>query len=190
MFTKIKNPQISYVSRFAVLLFLLITCFAFSMETKVALNATLPIHLAPLSNGFISALQDTLPTKGNSKQKTVLTHTAVVTNDPDPIKNNNEIEPQFPGGMDGWGKFLKQHLKMDVPISKKAPVGTYITEVVFLVNKEGAISEVKPTTKHGYGMEEEVVRILKLSPKWIPAQQNGRVVNAYKKQKVTFVFSA
>lgn len=35
-------------------------------------------------------------------------------------------------------------------------------------------------------MEEEVTRILKKSGKWNPAIQNGKQVNAYRKQPVTF----
>jgi protein TonB len=38
-------------------------------------------------------------------------------------------------------------------------------------------------------MEEEVVRLMKTSPDWIPAMQNGRSVTAYKKQTVTFVIT-
>jgi len=36
-------------------------------------------------------------------------------------------------------------------------------------------------------MEEEVVRILKKSPQWQPASQNGRIVKAYRKQPVIFM---
>ena len=36
-------------------------------------------------------------------------------------------------------------------------------------------------------MEEEVMRIIKKGPKWIPAMQNGRPVNAYRRQPVTFM---
>jgi protein TonB len=55
------------------------------------------------------------------------------------------------------------------------------------VDKGGNISDVKGLTKHGYGMEEEAIRVIKRGPKWTPAIQNGRNVNAYRKQPVTFV---
>jgi hypothetical protein len=35
-------------------------------------------------------------------------------------------------------------------------------------------------------MEEEVVRAIKKSPLWIPAEQDGKKVHAYRKQPVTF----
>ena len=41
-------------------------------------------------------------------------------------------------------------------------------------------------TNHGYGMEEEAMRVIKKGPKWTPAVQNGRSVKAYRKQPITF----
>ena len=36
-------------------------------------------------------------------------------------------------------------------------------------------------------MEEEVAKLIKNGPEWVPAMQNGRKVNAYRKQSVTFI---
>lgn len=36
-------------------------------------------------------------------------------------------------------------------------------------------------------MEEEAIRVIKSSPRWIAGLQNGHKVNAYKKQPITFV---
>ncbi len=36
-------------------------------------------------------------------------------------------------------------------------------------------------------MEDEAIRVIKRGPKWTPAIQNGRNVNAYRKQPITFV---
>ena len=54
------------------------------------------------------------------------------------------------------------------------------------MSKDGSISDVRALTKHGYGMEEEAVRVIKKGPAWTPAIQNGRSVNAYRKQPITF----
>ena len=35
-------------------------------------------------------------------------------------------------------------------------------------------------------MEEEAVKVIKKGPKWTPALQNGRNVNAYRRQPITF----
>ena len=58
--------------------------------------------------------------------------------------------------------------------------------ILYIVNSDGSISDVSALTNHGYGMEAEAIRLIKNSPKWIPAMQNGKKVNAYRKQPVTF----
>lgn len=98
-----------------------------------------------------------------------------------------EIEASYPGGETAWRRFLEQNLNAAVPANKKAPVGVYTVVVQFVVDKEGKISAIKPLTAYGYGMEEEVVRILRKAPRWNPAIQDGRQVKAYRKQPVTFM---
>ena len=98
-----------------------------------------------------------------------------------------EIEASFPGGDEAWIKFLQSHLDPTVPTRMRAPKGKYTVWIQFIVDKDGKILEFKALTTNGYGMEKEVIRILKKSPKWKPAIQDGRTVRAYRKQPVTFV---
>ena len=44
--------------------------------------------------------------------------------------------------------------------------GTYTVVVQFVVDKEGNVSDVKALTSHGYGMEDEAVRVIKKGPQW------------------------
>jgi hypothetical protein len=101
----------------------------------------------------------------------------------------SEREAEFPGGNAEWKLFLEHNLKPDVPVNKGAPVGQYTIVVQFVVNADGSVDQIKSLTHFGYGMEEEVERMLKHSPRWVPAQQYGRKVNAYRKQPVTFAVS-
>lgn len=98
-----------------------------------------------------------------------------------------EIEASYPGGETAWRRFLEQNLNAAVPANKRAPAGTYTVVIQFVVDKTGKLSDITPLTNHGYGMEEEVIRLLKKAPHWKPAVQEGRVVKAYRKQPVTFV---
>ena len=59
--------------------------------------------------------------------------------------------------------------------------------VQFVVSKTGQLSDIKTLTNHGFGMEAAVIKMIKKSPDWIAARQNGRTVNAYRRQPVTFV---
>ena len=98
-----------------------------------------------------------------------------------------EIEPAFKGGYKAWKEFCEANLNGNIPIENKAPAGTYMVVLRFIVDKDGTISDLEPLTKLGYGMEEESIRVMKLSPKWKPAIQNGYIVKAYRKQPFNFV---
>jgi len=110
-------------------------------------------------------------------------------NDDLEIVDKVEVEASFAGGDMAWRAFVQNNLKSNVPVKHKAPVGAYTVVIQFVVDKEGNISDIKALTNHGYGMEKEVMRIIKKSPKWTPAYQNNRPVKAYRKQPVTFVIS-
>jgi hypothetical protein len=97
-----------------------------------------------------------------------------------------EIDASFPGGEAGWRAFLEKNLNANVPVDNGAPIGQYVVEVQFVVAKNGTVSDVKALTSLGYGMETEVVRILRRYSTWNPAIQNGRPIDGYKKQTVTF----
>ena len=97
-----------------------------------------------------------------------------------------EIEASFKGGEGAWKKYLERNLNANVGPDNGAPPGTYTVYVQFVVSRDGSISDVKALTNHGYGMEAEAMRVIKKGPAWVPAVQNGRNVNAYRKQPITF----
>ncbi|MEZ5034325.1 MAG: N-acetylmuramoyl-L-alanine amidase [Chitinophagaceae bacterium] len=96
-----------------------------------------------------------------------------------------EVEASFPGGPAKWREFLMKNLNPSAP-KNTAKKGIYTVIVQFIVDEHGKISNLKALTHHGYGMEEEAIRVLQLSPNWTPAIQNGRIVKAYRKQPITF----
>jgi protein TonB len=111
---------------------------------------------------------------------------AVPEDDEGKIFNKVEIEAAFPGGTAAWTKYLRNKLDPNTPVDNGAQPGTYQVIVRFIVSKDGTISDVVAETKHGFGMEEEAMRVIKKGPNWTPAQQNGRYVNAYRRQPITF----
>ena len=112
-----------------------------------------------------------------------------VEEDYDKVFTKVEKEAKFPGGPDAWRRYLERNLNANVAADDGASPGNYTVKVQFIVDKEGNVSDVKALTSHGYGMEEEAVRVIKRGPKWKPAIQNGRQVKAYRKQPVTFVIN-
>lgn len=105
----------------------------------------------------------------------------------DNIEYQTEIEPSFPGGITTLDKFVAINTDASIPQKKGAEPGTYTVYIQFLVGEDGSLSDIKPLTNHGFGMEEEAMRVIKKGPNWIPGKKNGKIVAAYKKQPITFV---
>jgi len=101
----------------------------------------------------------------------------------DEIVTTVEVEAKYPGD---WKKFLEHNLNPEVPVSNSAPAGRYSVVIQFIVDKEGNVSDINPLTAHGYGMEQEAIRVIKKAPKWEPAFQNGIHVKAYRRQVIVF----
>ena len=105
----------------------------------------------------------------------------------DKVFTKVENEAEFPGGNAAWARFVQKNLDGFNPADEGAPPGKYNVIVRFIVSKDGSISDVQSETKFGYGMEEKAINCIKKGPKWKAALQNGRNVNAYRRQPVTYV---
>ncbi len=100
-----------------------------------------------------------------------------------------QIQSEFVGGTSAFTLFLQKNLNSEVPKNNGAPAGKYIVEARFIVDKIGIISDIQVETNPtiNYGAAEEVIRVLKLSPNWKPAMQNGIFVKSTRRQRVSFV---
>ena len=103
----------------------------------------------------------------------------------DPVFTKVEVDAEFPGGLEGWKKYLQENMHTAVP--RKLKAGTYQVMVRFIVDKDGSIQDVVAETNFGFGLEKEAIRVIKKGPKWIPAMQNGVKVKAYRRQPITWV---
>lgn len=128
--------------------------------------------------------------------------------DPNKVYEKVEIEPSFKGGEAAWRKYLERNLDKTAPQKNGAPAGTYTAWIQFIVDIDGNVSDVKALSSHGFGIEEEAIKVIRGSSTnkwepatqngagsgsskargmWVPAIQNGRQVRAYRKQPITFV---
>jgi len=94
-----------------------------------------------------------------------------------------EIDAKFNGN---WKAFLERNLNAGVATDNNAPVGRYSVIMQFVVDIDGSVSDIKALTNHGFGLEQEAIRVLKKAAKWEPAIQNGIQVKAYKRQVIIF----
>ena len=85
--------------------------------------------------------------------------------------NGIENKPKFAGGLLRFQEFIaKNYRTPDVEGLRGKVI------VSFVVEKDGSIVDVKVIKDLGYGTGAEAIRVLKLSPKWTPAMQDGKPV--------------
>lgn len=137
----------------------------------VAQSATIPpVHLQESINSINT---------GNTKTDTM----------PDKVFTKVQQEPGFPGGMDAWRLYLQKNLNAGTPVDEGWKPGKYTIMVQFMVDKDGNVKDVKTTNYQNSKTAHQCIELIKHGPKWLPAVQNGKYVNAYKKQPITFIVS-
>jgi len=100
-----------------------------------------------------------------------------------------QIPAEFPGGKEGWQKFLIHDLNRDLPVKNGAPPGKYTVKLNFIVHADGKVTDINTENDPGYGTKEEAIRVMKVGPDWNPAIQNGHTVTSIVKQTITFVIT-
>ncbi len=93
---------------------------------------------------------------------------------------------EFPGGIAAWKKYLEKNLNLESIVGSGVPAGIHTVRVQFMVDKEGNISGVRALNDPGFGMAEEAMSVIKKSPKWKAATQNGKPVSFQMVQGITF----
>jgi periplasmic protein TonB len=95
-----------------------------------------------------------------------------------------EIEAKFKNGGTDWSKYLTRNLDGNVA-TKSVRGGEVIVQ--FVVNKDGKCVNVNLHKSVEFVLDEEAIRIIEKSPLWESAEQDGRKVNAYRRQPITFL---
>ncbi|MBL7703785.1 MAG: hypothetical protein JNM14_16165 [Ferruginibacter sp.] len=98
-----------------------------------------------------------------------------------------ETSPAFTGGDEAWRKYLFANLKASMPVDEGWKAGKYTIIVKFIVHNDGTVSDVTTENYIGTKTAQHCISIITNAPRWQPAVQNGKKVNAYKKQPITFV---
>lgn len=90
---------------------------------------------------------------------------------------NGEIiitQPEFRGGMAAMRKYIDDNFVYPDDAAKRTVSGKM--EVEFTIEKSGDVSYVNILKGLDYSIDEEVLRLLKAMPRWIPATKNGTPV--------------
>jgi protein TonB len=83
-----------------------------------------------------------------------------------------DVKPEFPGGIEKFYQFIWENYK----ISNSKELLARKIFVNFVIEKDGKLTNVKVLRDLGFNTGKEAVRVLMMSPKWIPAELNGEKV--------------
>ncbi|RYY27512.1 MAG: hypothetical protein EOP41_03790 [Sphingobacteriaceae bacterium] len=105
----------------------------------------------------------------------------------DTASKNNEVVsfgvaeklPEPPGGGSAFNKYLHKNIKKPIGVQ-----GRLI--ITFVVEQDGSLTEIKVLRGLSKEADEEAIRVLKLSPKWKPSIQNGKVLRSAYTMPITF----
>jgi protein TonB len=81
--------------------------------------------------------------------------------------------PGFPGGVQKFNEYIKKNFKFSKFDLDNHIVGG-INFIRFVVEKDGSLTHIEPLRSSTPDTEKESIRLIKESPKWIPAMSGGK----------------
>ena len=99
------------------------------------------------------------------------------------MNDSIEKQPEYPGGIEEFYKLVGMNFKMPADVSKLKLNDKAIIE--FMVETDGSLSEFKIVKDLGYGIGDEAIRVIKLSPKWIPGSIDGKPARVLYRMPIT-----
>jgi TonB family protein len=96
--------------------------------------------------------------------------------DPNQIFSVVEQHADFPGGYEALSKYLSKNLRYPAAARRAKVEGKVY--LAFVVEKDGALSNVRVLQGRGFGLDEEAIRVLNAMPKWQPAKEDGEIVRS------------
>lgn len=85
-----------------------------------------------------------------------------------------DVQPEFPGGMEELYKFLGDQVKYPEAALKADIEGTVV--ISFVVETDGSLSSFEALKVPHQDLADEVIRVMKMSPKWNPAKKGDQAV--------------
>ena len=100
----------------------------------------------------------------------------------DSVYTEVDISAEHPKGKEARIRFIESNIDAAIPVRNGAPAGNYNIRIACIIDANGKVLAMIPETQAGYGMEKEMIRVLKKLPLFKPAIKNGIAV----KSKIVF----
>lgn len=95
-----------------------------------------------------------------------------------------ETPAVFPGGEKAQKEFIQKNVKYPSVAVEMGIEG--VVTIVFKVKSDGTITDAKVKRPVDPDLEAEALRVVKMMPKWVPAQVDGKGVDS--EAQVSFPF--
>ncbi len=83
--------------------------------------------------------------------------------------------PEFPGGLPK----LESYLIKNFTFSKKSRKSSGTIVATFVIRKDGSLDSTNISKDLGLDTKDELIKILRKSPKWSPGKQNGKYIDCH-----------
>jgi TonB family protein len=168
---------------------------------KYGLSAPLFILMMVLSSATINN-SDTISVINTNADKVFSTPASKVTEitideppnvderlvaDTTPVYTAVARVPEFPGGLEAFGKFLASNIKYPATAREQKIQGRVI--ITFVVEKDGSLSNERVVRGITDDLNNEALRVIKLSPHWQPGMQNNRKVRVQYSVPINFALA-
>ncbi len=124
---------------------------------------------------------------GTESKSAEIKQVAKVPTQGDEIFNVVEHQPEYPGGMGELMKFIQRNIRYPKEAQDQGKQGRVI--VVFVVEKDGSITDAEVLKPVDPLLDAEALRIVNMMPKWTPGKQRGKEVRVRFTIPVTFRLS-
>ena len=81
-----------------------------------------------------------------------------------------DVNAEFPGGIKAFYNFILSKVKIQNAPKEDVTLKIYIG---FVIEKDGSVNDVKILRDPGYGMAQQIEKIIRQSPNWTPGIKNG-----------------
>jgi len=98
-----------------------------------------------------------------------------------------DTQPNFPGGMDQFYNYVQKSIRYPLEARDTKLEGKVFLS--FVVEVDGQLTNIKVERRLGGGTDEEAVRVLEESPRWIPGAQGGQKVRVKYNMPISFALT-
>ena len=158
--------------------------FAIAPDIKVIQT----IITTPSTNNFPSTVSNKLRGSGNTNVLGNLPgKITTLANPASPFTKLVEAMPVFDNGQSELLSYLQNNIQYP-DRARMAQVGGKVI-VTFIVDENGAVSDIAIEKGIGYGCDEEAIRVVAEMPKWKPAMQNGKATAIHMRLPIQFAIN-